>query len=162
MHLSQFLLGSYFYVHRVVKTFDLSGHDSVTFQQPLVEFHHIYFLNDLTKKVETRLLVNIIYSKQFGFRACHSTDHAILSILDKIQHALEDGNFSCGIFLDLSKAFDTVSHSILLRKLEYYGIRGVANEWFVSYLTERKQFVSIGQSCSSHLINPCGVPQVRN
>ena len=65
----------------------------------------------------------------------------------------------CGVFLDLSKAFDTVIHSILLKKLEHYGIRGVPNVWFVSYSTERKQFVSIGQRCSSHLINPCGVPQ---
>ena len=78
---------------------------------------------------------NILYSKQFRFRACHSTDHAILSIIDKIQHAIEDGKFSCGIFLDLSKAFDTVNHSILLKILEHYGIRGVENEWFVYYLT---------------------------
>ncbi len=102
---------------------------------------------------------NILYSKQFGFREKHSTEHAILSIIDKIEHAVEDGKFSCGIFLDLSKAFDTVNHSILLQKLEHYGIQGVAYDWFISYLAERKQFVSIGQKCSSHLINPCGVPQ---
>ncbi len=103
---------------------------------------------------------NILYSKQFGFRKSHSTEHAILSTTDKIEHAIEDGKFACGIFLDLSnKAFDTVNHSILLRKLEHYGIRGVAYDWFVSYLTARKQFVSIGQRCSTHLISSCGVPQ---
>ena len=101
---------------------------------------------------------DILYSKQFGSRGSHSTEHAILSTVDKIEQAIEDGKFSCGIFRYLSKAFDTVNNSILLKKLEHFGIRGIAHDWFVSYLTERKQFVSIGQKCSSHLINPCGVP----
>ena len=77
---------------------------------------------------------NILFNKQFGFRSGHSTDHAILCILDKIQSAVDSGLFSCGVFLDLSKTFDTVNHSVLLDKLEHYGIRGIAKEWFSSYL----------------------------
>ena len=65
---------------------------------------------------------NILYSKQFGFQESHSTEHAILSTVDKIEQAIQDGKFSCGIFLDLSKAYDTVNHSIMLKKLQHYGI----------------------------------------
>ena len=61
---------------------------------------------------------NILYDKQFGFRAHHSTDHAILSIIDKIQLAVEERSYSCGIFLDFSKAFNTVNHNILVKRLE--------------------------------------------
>lgn len=103
--------------------------------------------------------MNFMYAKQFGFRAHHSTEHAILSIVDKIHEAIEKGMFSCEIFLDFSKAFDTVNHAILLRKLEHYGIRGIAKEWFISYLSNRKQFTSIGNINSEKLSVSCGVPQ---
>ena len=72
----------------------------------------------------------ILFDNQFGFCAKHSTDFAILSIIDKIQKAIDERDFSCGIFLDLSKAFDTVNHEILIKKLEHYGMQGVAKHWF--------------------------------
>ena len=77
------------------------------------------------------------------FRSKHSTSHALISITAKIQEALDTGNFACGVFIDLQKAFDTVDHNILLDKLNYYGARGTTNSWFRSYLCNRKQFVSI-------------------
>ena len=70
----------------------------------------------------------ILYYRQFGFRKDFSTNHAILTLLESIQKALDDGQFACGIFIDLEKAFDTVSHDILLEKLNYYGIRGISYE----------------------------------
>ena len=92
---------------------------------------------------------NIFYNKQFGFRTRHSTDHAILCIIDKIQRAIENRNISCGIFLDFSKAFDTVNHNILIKKLEHYGIRGIAKEWFISYLSNRRQVVTVNSVAST-------------
>ena len=85
--------------------------------------------------------------------------HAILLIIDKIQKAIESRNYSLGIVLDLKKAFDTVDHKILLKKLEFYGIRGVPNAWFASYLSNRKQFVSIADTNSDFQSIICGVPQ---
>ena len=102
---------------------------------------------------------NIFYNKQFGFRSSHSITQAIISITDNIQKAFEDGKYSCVIFLDLSKAFDSVNHSLLISKLDYYGIRGVANDWFASYLSERLQFVYMGSIKSDFLHVSCGVPQ---
>ena len=101
----------------------------------------------------------IIDNMQFGFRARHSTEHAILNIIDKIQYAIDSRDISCGIFLDFSKAFDIVNHKIRIQKLEYYGIRGIANDWFTSYLTNRYQFVSMGDVTSDLQSVGCGVPQ---
>ena len=70
----------------------------------------------------------ILYYRQLGFRKDFSTNHAILTLLESIQKALDDGQFACGIFIDLEKAFDTVSHDILLEKLNHYGIRGIEND----------------------------------
>ena len=102
---------------------------------------------------------NSFFEKQFGFRVKHSTAHALISLTEHIREALDNNKFACGIFIDLKKAFDTVDHGILLKKLSYYGIRGLPNEWFKSYLTERKQFVSINGFDSKILKTSIGVPQ---
>ena len=101
----------------------------------------------------------ILYKYQFGFRLGHSTNHALVEITEKIRKALDAGDLACGIFIDLQKAFDTVNHDILLNKLEHYGLRGTSNCWFKSYLSNRKQFVSINGTNSSVKHISHGVPQ---
>ena len=100
-----------------------------------------------------------IYPLQFGFRKKHSTTHALINIIELIKPALDQSKFACGIFVDFSKAFDTVDHNILLQKLSHYGIRGLSNKWFESYLTGRKQFVSIDNIDSQLKDVIYGVPQ---
>ena len=86
---------------------------------------------------------NLIYPLQFRFRQKYSTVHALISLAENIRKNLDKENIGCGIFVDLQKAFDTIEHDIVLSKLEHYGICGLANEWFKSYLSNRKQYVSI-------------------
>ena len=102
---------------------------------------------------------NIIYNLQFGFRQHYFTSHALINITEKIRQALDEGNFGCGVFVDLQKAFDTVDHHILLTKLDHYGICGVSNNWFKSYLSYRNQYVSINGYNSGLAAISCGVPQ---
>ena len=80
-------------------------------------------------------------------------------MLKSIQKSLDDGQSACGIFIDLKKAFDTVSHDILLEKLNHYGITGISNDWFRSYLSDRTQFVSINGFNSDYKTVKYGVPQ---
>ena len=75
---------------------------------------------------------DVFYKLQFGFRKKYSTNHALLSIVEHIRDNLDNKTFSCGVFIDLEKAFDTVNHDILLKKLDFYGVRGVSNSWFQS------------------------------
>ena len=102
---------------------------------------------------------NIIYDLQFGFRQQYSTSHALINVTENIRKALDDGNIGCGVFVDLQKAFDIVDHQILLAKLNHYGIRGVSNDWFKSYLSNRNQYVSINGYESGFAAINCGVPQ---
>ena len=102
---------------------------------------------------------DVIYEKQFGFRPKHSTSHALLNIVDTISNSLDKGKMAAGVFVDFQKAFDTVDHSILISKLNHYGIRGEMNDWFKSYLTNRKQCVSILGFESSYKTIEYGVPQ---
>ena len=101
---------------------------------------------------------NIIYDLQFGFRQQYSASHTLINITENIRKTVNDGNIGCGVFVDLQKAFDTVDHQIMLAKLNHYGIRGVSNDWFKSYLSNRSQYVSINGYESFLAVINCGVP----
>ena len=121
--------------------------------------------NRLFEKILYRRLIkfidknDILYDLQYGFRNKHSTQHAILDIVNTIHSNMDNRKYSCGIFIDLKKAFDTVNHEILLTKLEHYGIRGVINSWFRSYLSDRRQSIEIDKCISETETIVCGVPQ---
>ena len=80
---------------------------------------------------------NIISDSQFGFREKHNTTHAILNLINNVSLSIEESCHTIGLFLDFSKAFDTINHNILLHKLAHYGIRGKALEWYRSDLGNR-------------------------
>ena len=102
---------------------------------------------------------NIIYNLLFSFRQQYSTSHSLINITENIRKALDDGNIGYLVFVDLQKAFDTVDHQVLLAKLNHYGIRGVSNYWFKSYLSNSKQYISINGYESGLAALTCGVLQ---
>ena len=102
----------------------------------------------------------ILYPKQFGFQRGHSTEHAIAKLANQIYESFEKNQYTLGVFIDLSKPFDTVNHSVLIKKLQMYGIRGVNLAWYCSYLANRKQYISTGHDLKTGTQNIlCGVPQ---
>ena len=122
------------------------------------------FSKILEKIVHKRLInfllkYDIIYPQQYGFLRGRSTEQAMIDIILNITHAIENKKLSLGIFLDLSKAFDTISHKILLGKMYAYGIRGTALNWFQSYLSNRSQYVLNNDSSSTLQPITFGVPQ---
>ena len=124
-------------------------------------------------KILERIIYNRLYNylneneilndKQFGFRAGHSTEHAILKLIDQASNVFDNNNFVLGVFIDLSKAFDTVDHNILLEKLSMYGVKGNNLKWFHSYLSKRKQDIEFQNDDKKEKTNSltikCGVPQ---
>ena len=102
---------------------------------------------------------NCLFANQFGFRRDHSTQLSLLELTNKVIDAFEDSSFAIGVFIDLSKAFDTVNHDILLSKLKYYGIRGIAHDLFSSYLKNRRQCTVFNSKMSDFKNITCGVPQ---
>ena len=102
---------------------------------------------------------NIIYKYQFGFRENHSTNLALLDVTEQIYNHLDEKFYCIGLYLDLCKAFDSISHTILLSKLYYYGIRGTSLDWFTSYLTNRFQYTCVNNTKSSPELVNFGVPQ---
>ena len=104
---------------------------------------------------------NLFYKHQYGFRPKHSTIHPMLHLLKQIaeENDKPTKDLTLSVFIDLSKAFDTINHSILLHKLENLGIRGIANTWFKNYLSNRKQYMELNGIKSSLAKITCGVPQ---
>ena len=103
--------------------------------------------------------MQIFHNSQYGFRSNHSTLMALTEYIENITDAIDNSKCSISVFIDLKKAFDTIDHSILLDKLNYYGIRGLANKWIRSYLSNRYQYVVINNSHSENRKIVCGVPQ---
>ena len=101
---------------------------------------------------------NIVYKHQYGFRNKKSTTHAILNLLNYLYRHLESNHNVISVYLDFKKAFDCVDHDILLQKLHHYGIRGIANDFFKSYLSDRYQFTRPCKSDSISRFISCGVP----
>lgn len=137
-------------------------------EQIVSNYRPISLLSNINKILEKLMFSRVydflerhksIYNLQFGFRSRHSTNHALIDITENIRQALDDNKAVCGIFLDFQKAFDTVNHEILIRKLNHYGIRGIANNWFSSYLSNRSQYVSISGFESDRKPINHGVPQ---
>ena len=114
------------------------------------------FHNRLMSFINDKQILN---NSQFGFRNNMSTALAIIELVEEITTAIDEGKTTVGVFIDLKKAFDTVDHNILVKKLEHYGIRGLANNWVCSYLENRRQYVCINDSNSECLDVKCGVPQ---
>lgn len=161
-----FETGSYSDVLKIAKTVPIykSGHP-----QLLGNYRPISLLSILNKIIEQvihNLLAKFLndnkffYKFQYGFRHRSSTKTARVELFDKILNALDSGQIVMSVFLDLAKAFDTFDHAILIKKLDFVGIRGVALDLFKSYFNNRKQTVFVNHSFSDMKSITCGVPQV--
>ena len=102
---------------------------------------------------------NLFSNNQYGFRPKRSTTQAMLDNLQFIYNNLDSNHVVLSFFLDFSKAFDCIDHKLLLSKLATYGFRGVSNDWFNSYLSDRKQYVCINETDSDLKSVTHGVPQ---
>ena len=123
------------------------------------------YFSKIFEKVVTNHIIDflemhdILYNNQFGFRRDHSTSHAIITLVERVSKALDTGKIVVGVFLDLKKAFDTVNHDILLKKLYAIGLRGNVLQWFESYLRNRTQYVVYNNIKSDTKKITHGVPQ---
>ena len=102
---------------------------------------------------------NFLLDNQYGFRPKHNTEHAALELIDRIINKMDTNEIPLNIFIDLSKAFDTIDRTILLTKLKYYGLNGSTLNLFQRYLNNRKQYTEIEDTTSTILRIHVGVPQ---
>ena len=102
---------------------------------------------------------NMFYKYQYGFTANHSTNHGLTEMTEQMRNACDKDLYTCGVYLDLEKAFDTVNQNILLAKLKRYGIKGTSFDWFKSFICDRVQYTSIDLQESSTKIVSHAVPQ---
>ena len=126
----------------------------------LCQFNKIFEKLLHTRIYSYLIRYNLLNDRQFGFRKNSSTTLAISKIHNDLLHNIDQGLYSCSLFLDLSKAFDSVDHAILIKKLEcMYGFRGIALELMKSYFNNKYQYTKISKSKSTLRKIKCGVPQ---
>ena len=101
----------------------------------------------------------LLSDNQYGSRSNRSTSKALLELVEKITKSIDDDKYTIGIFIDIKKAIDTIDHNILLQKLHFLGVMGVANSWLTSYLSKRMPNVEVYDCMSDLLQVKCGVPQ---
>ena len=134
----------------------------------LTNYRPISILSCFSKILE-RIMYNEVYNylndnillfrEQYGFRKGHSTDHALIKLIDSIYDSFNQNKYTLGVFTDLSNTFDTADQNILIDKLNPYGMKNNILKWFSSYLSNRKQFISAGATKTSSLDIIGGVPQ---
>ena len=149
-------------ISSVTPLFKKESHSELGNYRPISLLPCFFFLilekimyNRLYKHLKEK---DILYKKQFGFQQKHSTEHAILQLIDQVNNSFERNQFTLGIFIDLSKAFNTVDHKILYSKLKNYGVRRNNLKWFESYLNNCKQFIAYNNKYTSFETFMCGIP----
>ena len=131
-------------ISKVIPKYKSKDHTLLSNYRPIALLHSIskifeyVFLEQLSNYF---IQNNLLSSQQYGFRTKHSTELAALNLVDHLTYKLDSGNIPTNIYIDLSKAFDTLTHSILLDKMSFYGVNGVAYDLLKSYLTQRQQVV---------------------
>ena len=143
-------------VHKKDDTEDCNNYRSISLLPNISKLFEKLIKNRLSKFLEEN---KCLFSRQFGFRNKHSTNHTLIDLTETIRKASDDNEFACGVFLDFKKVSDTVNHGILLKKLKHYGVRRHAFKWFTSYLTSRKQYTKINNIDSQISDISYGVPQ---
>ena len=134
----------------------LSNYRPITLLPSISKIFEYVFLEQLSNYF---IQNNLLSSQQYGFRAKHSIELAALNLVDHLTYKLDFGNIPTNIYIDLSKAFDTLTHSILLDKMSFYGVNGIAYDLLKSYLTQRQQVVEYNGCISDKLLIKGGVPQ---
>ncbi len=143
-------------IHKDGTKTDVSNYRPISL---LSSFSKIYEKLMHTRILEFLSLNGSLFENQYGFRPGRSCEHALLNAQNKILHALNKKEIALLLLIDFSKAFDVIEHPIMLKKLEHYGVRGIALEWFTSYLNNRKQFITINNTDSQSKQIEYGVPQ---
>ena len=142
---------------------DLGSMKSIT-----IENYRPISILPVSSKVLEHIMYNLLYEyfmnndllleNQFGFQINNSNEHAILQFTRDIAQNFDISKFTLGVFIDLSKAFDTVDHQILLKKLKHYGVNETTLAWHRSYLFQRKQYIENSNDIKYLLKIDCGVP----